>query len=114
MSDCLFCGIAAGTVPADVIYQTDEVVAFRDLHPQAPLHALVIPRKHIATINDITPEDQTVIGEMYLAAAQIVGEAGLSESGFRTVMNCNRQGGQTVYHIHLHVLGGRQMHWPPG
>ena len=96
MSDCLFCGIAAGTVPADVIYQTDEVVAFRDLHPQAPLHALVIPRKHIATINDITPEDQTVIGEMYLAAAQIVGEAGLSESGFRTVMNCNRQGGQTV------------------
>ncbi|MDY6829404.1 MAG: histidine triad nucleotide-binding protein [Pseudomonadota bacterium] len=114
MSDCLFCGIAAGTVPADVIYQTDEVVAFRDLHPQAPLHALVIPRKHIATINDITPEDQTVIGEMYLAAAQIVGEAGLSESGFRTVMNCNRQGGQTVYHIHLHVLAGRQMHWPPG
>ncbi len=114
MSDCLFCGIAAGTVPAEIIYQTDQVVAFRDLNPQAPTHALVIPRKHIATINDIQVDDQVRVGAMYMAAARIAAEAGLSEAGFRTVMNCNRQGGQTVYHIHLHILGGRQMHWPPG
>lgn len=114
MTDCIFCKIAAGTIPANVVYQNDAVLAFRDLNPQAPTHILVIPKKHIATTNDITPTDAALIGDMYLAAKQIAKDEGIADSGYRTVMNCNRGAGQTVFHIHLHVLGGRPMSWPPG
>lgn len=114
MTDCIFCKIAAGTIPANVVYQNDDVLAFRDLNPQAPTHILVIPKKHIATTNDITPTDAALIGDMYLAAKQIAKDEGIADSGYRTVMNCNRGAGQTVFHIHLHVLGGRPMSWPPG
>jgi histidine triad (HIT) family protein len=114
MTDCIFCKIAAGTIPANVVYQNDEVLAFRDLNPQAPTHILVIPKKHIATTNDITTHDAALIGNMYLAAKQIAKDEGIADSGYRTVMNCNRGAGQTVFHIHLHVLGGRPMSWPPG
>ncbi len=114
MTTCIFCKIAAGDIPAEIVYEDDQVLAFRDLNPQAPLHALVIPRKHIATLNDLTAEDEAMVGRMYLAARQVAGEAGLATRGYRTVMNCNSEAGQSVYHIHLHVLGGRSMQWPPG
>jgi histidine triad (HIT) family protein len=114
MTDCIFCKIAAGDIPATIVYQNEEVLAFRDLNPQAPTHILVIPKKHIATTNDITANDAALIGNMYLAARQIAKDEGIAESGYRTVMNCNRGAGQTVFHIHLHLLGGRQMSWPPG
>lgn len=114
MTDCIFCKIAAGTIPATVVYQNDEVLAFRDLNPQAPTHILVIPKKHIATTNDITAADAALIGHMLLAAKQVAKDEGIADSGYRTVMNCNRGAGQTVFHIHLHVLGGRPMGWPPG
>ncbi|MFN2349954.1 MAG: histidine triad nucleotide-binding protein [Thioalkalivibrio sp.] len=114
MTTCIFCKIAAGDIPAEIVYEDDQVLAFRDLNPQAPLHALVIPRKHIATLNDLTPEDEQLVGRMYLAARQVARDAGLDVRGYRTVMNCNSEAGQSVYHIHLHVLGGRAMQWPPG
>jgi histidine triad (HIT) family protein len=114
MTDCIFCKIAAGTIPANIVYQNDDVLAFRDLNPQAPTHILVIPKKHIATTNDITAGDATLIGNMYLTAKHIAKDEGIADSGYRTVMNCNRGAGQTVFHIHLHVLGGRPMSWPPG
>lgn len=114
MTDCIFCKIAKGEIPANVVFQNDEVLAFRDLNPQAPTHILVIPKKHIATTNDITSADEALIGKMLLAAKQVAKEEDIAESGYRTVMNCNRGAGQTVFHIHLHVLGGRAMGWPPG
>lgn len=114
MSNCLFCRIAAGEIPAKIAYQDDDVVAFHDINPQAPLHVLVIPRKHIATINDLTADDAELVGKLYLAAQKIVTEAGYAEEGYRTVMNCGVDAGQTVFHIHLHVLAGRQLTWPPG
>ena len=114
MSDCLFCRILAGEIPATIIYENEKVLAFRDIDPQAPTHVLIIPRKHITTPNDITVDDASLIGEMYLAAQKIAIQEGLSERGYRTVMNCNAEAGQTVFHIHLHVLGGRPMQWPPG
>ena len=114
MTDCIFCKIAAGAIPASIVYQTDDVVAFRDLNPQAPTHILVIPKKHIATTNDIAVADVALIGNMHLAAKHVAKEEGIADSGYRTVMNCNRGAGQTVFHIHLHVLGGRAMGWPPG
>ncbi len=113
-SDCLFCKIVAGEIPVEFVYESDTVVAFRDINPQAPTHVLVIPRKHIATINDIAPEDEAVIGHMYTAAKEIAAAEGIAEDGYRTVMNCNEGAGQSVFHIHLHVLGGRPMTWPPG
>ncbi len=113
-SDCLFCKIVAGEIPVEFVYESDTVVAFRDISPQAPTHVLVIPRKHIATINDITPEDEAVIGHMYTAAKEIAAAEGIAEDGYRAVMNCNEGAGQSVFHIHLHVLGGRPMTWPPG
>jgi histidine triad (HIT) family protein len=112
--DCLFCSIAEQTIPADIVYQDDKVVAFRDISPQAPSHVLVIPRKHIATINDIDAADNALIGHMVQTAKSIAASEGLSEDGYRLTMNCNDHGGQTVYHIHLHLLGGRPMSWPPG
>lgn len=114
MSDCLFCKMVSGDIQPDVVYENDHVLAFRDLAPQAPTHVLVIPKKHISTLNDLTPEDVEVMGHMALAAKEVARIDGLSENGYRTVMNCNGHGGQTVFHIHMHVLGGRQMTWPPG
>jgi len=114
MSDCIFCKIAAGEIPAELIYEDELVVGFRDLNPQAPTHVLLIPRKHIATINDLQPEDEPIIGRLYSAAAKVAKQEGFAEQGYRTLINCNDDGGQTVFHIHLHLLGGRRMSWPPG
>lgn len=114
MSDCLFCRIVAGEIPAEPVYQDEDVLAFRDINPQAPLHVLVVPRRHIATLNDLAPADAELVGRMHLAAARIAAEHGIAEAGYRTVFNCNAQAGQTVFHLHLHVLGGRAMGWPPG
>ena len=114
MSDCIFCKIVSGDIPGDIVYQDDDVLAFRDLGPQAPVHVLVIPKRHISTINDLQQGDVELIGKMYLAAKLIAKQEGMDESGYRCVMNCNDDGGQTVHHIHLHILGKRQMTWPPG
>lgn len=111
---CLFCKIAEGDIPADKIFEDDEVVAFRDINPAAPTHVLVIPKKHIATINDAAAEDQSLLGKMMLVAKDIAAKEGVSEDGFRFALNTNSHGGQSVYHIHLHLLAGRQMQWPPG
>jgi len=114
MSDCLFCKILEGKIPAKIIYENTQVLAFRDINPQAPTHVLIIPRKHIASTNDIVPEDASLVGELYLAAKEIARQEGIDGPGYRTVMNCNLAAGQTVYHLHLHLLGGRQLRWPPG
>ena len=112
--DCLFCRILSGDIPADVIYESDAAIAFRDINPQAPTHVLIIPREHIATINDLGADDREVVGSLYLAAKDIAREEGIAETGYRTVMNCGEQAGQSVFHIHLHLLGGRRLGWPPG
>ena len=114
MSDCLFCKIAAGESPADIVHEDETLLAFRDISPQAPTHVLIIPRKHIATINDLSESDTEEIGKLFLAAARIAREEGIAEDGYRVTMNCNAGAGQTVFHVHLHMLGGRQMTWPPG
>ena len=113
-NDCLFCKILSGDIPADIVLESDTAVAFRDINPKAPTHVLIIPRKHIATINDIGDDDHTIIGSLYSAARDIAAAEGLSDEGYRTVMNCNEAAGQTVFHIHLHLLGGRSLGWPPG
>lgn len=113
-NECLFCRIAGGEIPADVIYESDAAIAFRDINPQAPTHVLIIPRKHISTINDIGEDDHALIGCLFAAAKNIAAQEGLSEEGYRAVMNCNEAAGQTVFHIHLHLLGGRALGWPPG
>ena len=114
MSDDLFLKIINREIPADIIYETDDVLAFRDINPQAPVHALIIPKERINTINDLEPRHQGLVGKLFLAAAEIAKSEGIDEQGYRVVMNCNQAGGQAVYHIHLHLLGGRQMGWPPG
>jgi histidine triad (HIT) family protein len=114
MSDCLFCKIAEGGIPASIVYQDDRIVAFNDINPQAPTHVLLIPRQHITSLNDLQKDDDQLIGELVRRAAAIARERGLSPGGFRTVFNTNRDAGQTVFHVHLHLLGGRSMHWPPG
>ena len=114
MSDCLFCKIVSGDIQGDIVHQDDEILAFRDINPQAPTHILIIPKKHISTVNDLEEEDQQVIGKMFSAAKMLAKQEGLSERGYRLVMNCNAEAGQTVFHIHLHLLGGRTMGWPPG
>ena len=114
MSQCLFCRIAEGEIPANILYSDEDVLAFRDINPQAPLHALVIPRKHIATINDLQADDAALVGKLFLAAKQVAKEAGYAEDGYRVVMNCGLDAGQTVFHIHLHILAGRALSWPPG
>lgn len=111
---CLFCKIANGELNSDIVYEDVDVVAFRDIHPQAKHHILVIPRRHIATINDTDAEDANLLGKLFIVARHLARDLGFAEDGYRLVMNCNRDGGQTVFHIHLHVLAGRQMHWPPG
>lgn len=112
--DCLFCRIVAGEIPADVIHESETSLAFRDINPQAPTHVVVIPKRHIATINDIETADQSVVGGLFTAAQVIAKQEGLADRGYRVVMNCNEEAGQSVFHIHLHLLGGRQMSWPPG
>ncbi len=114
MMDCLFCKIVEGEIPADIIYESDTAIAFRDINPQAPTHVLIIPRKHISTINDITAADQELIGTLFMAAKEIAAQEGIADSGYRVVMNCNEGAGQSVFHIHLHLLGGRGLGWPPG
>ena len=112
--DCLFCKIAAGEIPVSKVYEDDRLIAFNDINPQAPMHVLVVPRRHIATLNDLSAADEALVGAMVRAAAAIAKERGVDGPGYRTVFNCNAQAGQTVFHIHLHVLGGRAMTWPPG
>lgn len=113
MSDCLFCRIIAGDIPAAVADHGD-VVVLHDINPQAPLHVLVVPRRHVATLNDLTPGDDALIGSMFRVAADVAEAAGYADRGYRTVFNCNREAGQTVFHVHLHVLAGRSLGWPPG
>ncbi|GMR19668.1 MAG: histidine triad nucleotide-binding protein [Gammaproteobacteria bacterium] len=114
MTDCLFCKMIAGDIPPDIVYENDEVLAFRDINPQAPTHVLVVPKTHIATINDLGEEHKDLVGTLFLAAKTVAEKEGIAKDGYRTVMNCNALSGQTVFHIHLHVLGGRRMSWPPG
>ena len=114
MTDDLFLKIIDGEIPADVVYEDDEVFAFRDINPQAPLHVLVIPKKHIRTLNDVSEEDEKLLGRLLNVARKIAEDEGVSDEGYRVVMNCNKGAGQTVFHIHLHLLGGRTLTWPPG
>lgn len=114
MTDCLFCKMVSGEIQPDVVYEDDEVLAFRDVNPQAPVHVLVIPKRHIATTNDLQPEDAALVGKLSLTAKEIAAKEGIDERGYRTLINCNREAGQSVFHLHLHVLGGRAMGWPPG
>ena len=111
---CLFCKIVAGEIPAKRVHEDDHVVAFEDINPQAPLHVLVIPKRHIATLNDLQAGDDGLVGEMLRRAAAIANDRGFGASGYRAVFNCNTDAGQTVFHIHLHVLAGRRLAWPPG
>jgi histidine triad (HIT) family protein len=114
LSDCLFCKILAGEIPAEVVHETDDTLAFRDINPQATTHVLIIPRRHIERINDIEVADREEIGSLFVAAKDIAAAEGLAEDGYRVVMNCNEAAGQTVFHLHLHLLGGRPLGWPPG
>ena len=114
MSDCLFCKIGNKEIPASLVYEDEEMFVIDDINPQAPLHALVIPRRHIATLNELTKEHDALVGAMMRRAAAVAAERGYAERGFRTVFNTNADSGQAVYHIHLHVLGGRSLKWPPG
>lgn len=112
MTDCLFCKMVSGEIKPDTVYEDDKVLAFRDIHPQAPVHILIIPRVHVATLNEL--DDAGLAGHLLLIAAKLAAQEGLAENGYRTVINCNDHGGQAVYHLHLHLLGGRAMRWPPG
>lgn len=113
-ADCLFCKIATGEIPAETVKQADEWVAFRDINPQAPTHILIIPRQHIPTLNDLGPDGAGLLGRLLLAAKEIAADEGIAESGYRAVLNCNPGAGQSVFHIHVHLLGGRVLGWPPG
>jgi len=111
---CLFCKIVSGEIPASKVYEDDQLIAFNDINPQAPMHVLIVPKQHLATLNDLTDKDDPLAGAMVRAAAAIAKQRGFDGPGYRTVFNCNAQAGQTVFHIHLHLLGGRVMAWPPG
>lgn len=113
-SDCLFCGIVAGRIPSDPIQEDERTLAFRDINPQAPVHVLVIPKKHLSSLDDAGAEDGGLLGALMLAAREVARNEGIAESGFRTVINTGAEGGQTVGHLHVHVIGGRSMKWPPG
>jgi histidine triad (HIT) family protein len=112
--DCIFCKIVDGQIPSRMVFEDERIVAFEDVSPQAPVHVLIVPRKHISTSLDISDDDNELIGYMFQAAARVARDRGIAERGYRMVMNCNAEAGQTVFHIHLHVLGGRAMGWPPG
>ncbi len=114
METCLFCRIASGDVSADIVYEDDAVLAFNDVNPKAPEHILIIPREHIATLNDLDDAHASLMGRLFLVAKHIAGQQGFDEPGYRTVVNCNPQAGQSVFHVHMHVLAGRLMGWPPG
>lgn len=114
MVDCLFCKILEGQIPASIIYEDERLIAFKDINPQAPLHALIVPKRHIASLNELTAEDDQLVGEMVRRAAALANQQGYAERGFRTVFNTNAEAGQTVFHIHLHLLAGRGLTWPPG
>ena len=114
MSDCLFCRIIRKEIPASIVYEDDQVLAFNDINPQAPLHALVIPKRHIHSLNALSAQDDALVGEMVRRAAAIAKDKGYADRGFRTVFNTNAEAGQTVFHIHLHLLAGRGLTWPPG
>lgn len=114
MSDCLFCTIINREIPASIVYEDDRVLAFNDINPQAPTHVLVVPKRHIASLNDLAADDDQLVGELVRRAAAIAKERGLAVGGYRTVFNTNRDAGQTVFHLHLHLLGGRTFAWPPG
>lgn len=113
MSDCVFCKIVSGDVPANIVHQDGDLVAFRDLNPQAPVHLLIVPRKHIASMNEAADEDQGLLGRLFLAARELAAKEGVDQ-GYRLVNNCGSSAGQSVFHIHVHLLGGRTMTWPPG
>lgn len=112
--DCIFCKIIRGELPAVKIYEDERIVALNDLDPRAPIHQLIVPKKHIATLNDLTDDDTELVGTMVQKARLLAKEANLAEDGYRTVFNCNADGGQAVFHLHLHLLGGRKLKWPPG
>ena len=112
--ECLFCRVVAGEVNAELVHEDTLCVAFRDIHPQAPVHLLVVPKKHVATLNDLSAEDEPAVGHLFTVAASLAQAHGVAESGYRTVVNCNRGAGQSVFHLHVHVLGGRSFGWPPG
>lgn len=114
MSDCLFCKIVSGAIPANKVHEDELCVGFEDIHPAAPQHVLFIPRQHIATLNDATSEQRELLGHLMISAAKYAREKNLADTGYRVVMNTNREAGQTVFHIHLHLLAGRQLTWPPG
>ena len=114
MNECLLCKMVSGVIPCDKVHENEYVLAFRDIDPKAPTHILIIPKKHITTLNEINENDQDLLGELLLTAKKIAKDEGIDTSGYRTVFNCNSDGGQTVFHIHMHLLGGRPMAWPPG
>ncbi len=114
MSSCLFCKIVEGQIPAAIVHHDEALVAFKDINPQAPLHLLIIPRRHIATLNDLGPDQDALVGSMTRLAARLAADQGYADRGYRIVFNCNADAGQTVFHIHLHLLAGRSLTWPPG
>lgn len=114
MDDCLFCSIAAGESDTDLVYEDEKVVAFEDINPHAPVHFLIVPKKHIPTLNDLEDDDKELIGHIYQVAASLAADNDIANDGYRVVSNCNEDGGQTVFHLHFHLLGGRQLQWPPG
>jgi histidine triad (HIT) family protein len=114
MSDCLFCKIRDGEIPCDMVFENDDVLAFQDVNPQAPVHIVIIPRKHIATVNEVAESDEVTMGKLFSVAKIIAAQQGVSDDGYRLVVNCNEKAGQTVFHIHMHLLAGRNMTWPPG
>lgn len=114
METCLFCKIVNKVIPAKIVYEDDRSLAFEDIDPKAPVHTLVIPKKHFSTLLDVAEADSDLMGHLLLVSREIARQKGIAERGFRIVTNCNPESGQSVYHIHLHVMGGRQMHWPPG
>lgn len=114
MSDCLFCKIIDGEIPGDIVFENDHVLAFNDINPIAPIHILIIPKEHISTLNNLEIKHTQTMGEIFLAAKKIAQDKGISESGYRTIFNCNKDAQQTVFHIHLHLIAGRKMTWPPG
>ena len=114
MDECIFCRIIERRLPARIVFEDDEIVAFEDTHPQAPIHTLIVPRRHLASLKDATPDDAPLLGRLFLVATQLARERGLEPRGYRTVINTGTWAGQSVFHLHLHILGGRVFHWPPG
>lgn len=113
MENCIFCKILKGEIPSEKVYEDEKVYAFKDINPEAPVHVLIIPKKHISSANELTEENKEVIGDVYYAAQKIAKELGIADKGYRIINNCGEDGGQTVFHIHFHLMGGKQLNWPP-